>query len=62
MPAQLFDMMILSNEVLLLGLLWVVDPEYRVVAHGRDTHTQHAHTRHIPCGCMAALSYDDTLE
>jgi len=31
-------MMILSNEVLLLGLLWVVDPERLVVAHGAEAY------------------------
>jgi len=34
-------MITLSNHVLLLGLLWVVDPERLATAHGRrETHTQ----------------------
>jgi len=47
-------MMILSNEVLLLGLLWVVDPEHRVIAHDRDraTHTQHPATTPYSHVCM----------
>jgi len=38
-------MITLSNEMLLLWLLWVVDPE-RPVAGPHDTHS--THTRRIP--------------